>query len=270
MIVVPGLLFSAFAASAMAVQTSEPVPPEALAASAEHVVVLVSADAEWKAVLQILPGRPISHTPFGDWFRTRLRGYNEAVLFFHGGWGKIRAAASTQYAIDRWKPRLLVNLGTCGGFAGAITKRDVILVDRTVVYDIIERMGDPSEAIREYTTLLDVSWVGELPTGVMRGPLLSADQDISPGEVARLRRQFDAVAADWESGAIAFVARTNGTPVLILRGVSDLVSETGGEAYGEPSVFQSGAREVMTNLIERLAFWLVRWEASGKGRGEVP
>jgi adenosylhomocysteine nucleosidase len=270
MSVVPRLLLFAFAAWAMAPRPSKAVPPKALATPTENVVVLVSADAEWRAVLQIVPGRPIFHTPFGDWFRTSLSGYDKSVLFFHGGWGKIRAAASTQYAIDRWKPRLLVNLGTCGGFAGAITKGDVILVDRTLVYDIVERMGDASDAIREYTTLLDLSWVGELPRGVIRGPLVSADQDILPGDVGRLRRQFDAVAADWESGAIAFVARANGTPVLILRGVSDLVSEAGGEAYGEPSVFQSGAQQVMATLIEKLAFWLVRWEASGQDRRAVP
>lgn len=49
-------------------------------------------------------------------------------MFFHGGWGKIAAVASAQYVIDRWSPELLVNLGTCGGFEGEITKGTIILV----------------------------------------------------------------------------------------------------------------------------------------------
>jgi len=84
-------------------------------------------------------------------------------VFLHGGWGKIAAAASAQYAIDRWHPALLVNLGTCGGFAGRVEVGDVVLVERTVVYDIIERMGDPREAIADYATTLDLSWVGASP-----------------------------------------------------------------------------------------------------------
>ena len=39
-------------------------------------------------------------------------GQRVRILFLHGGWGKIAATASAQYAIDRWNPCLLINLGT--------------------------------------------------------------------------------------------------------------------------------------------------------------
>jgi nucleoside phosphorylase len=68
------------------------------------------------------------------------------VLFFWGGWGKIAAAGSTQYVIDRWRPQLLVNLGTCGGFDGAIERDMVVLAIKTVVYDIVEQMGHHEDA----------------------------------------------------------------------------------------------------------------------------
>jgi nucleoside phosphorylase len=42
------------------------------------------------------------------------------LAFLHGGWGKVAAAGSTQYAIDRWAPARLINLGTCGGFKGVL------------------------------------------------------------------------------------------------------------------------------------------------------
>jgi adenosylhomocysteine nucleosidase len=85
------------------------------------VVVLISADAEWRVVRAMFPDMETSPTPFGDWFAATLPAFHsEPVVFFHGGWGKIAAAASTQHAIDRWHPDLLVNLGTCGGFAGLI------------------------------------------------------------------------------------------------------------------------------------------------------
>ncbi len=232
--------------------------------SASPVVVLVSANAEWKVVRQAIPAAVTSPSPFGEFFSHRVTAGPESIpiVIFHGGWGKISAAASTQYAIDRWRPRLLINLGTCGGFRGEIARGDVILVDRTVVYDIIEQMGDASQAIADYSTDLDVAWAGdELPGGVRRGLLLSADRDILPSDIPRLRASYRGIAADWESGAIAYVAHANRTPIVILRGVSDLVGEAGGEAYGNEAVFEEGTRQVMTKLIRQLPWWLSRWES---------
>jgi adenosylhomocysteine nucleosidase len=230
-----------------------------------EIVVLVSANAEWKALARAASDVAGAPSPYGEWFTRRVKaGTSDVpVVFFHGGWGKISAAASTQYAVDRWKPELLVNLGTCGGFRGAIRKGDVLAVDRTVVYDIVEMMGDAAEAIADYATDIDLTWArGEDPVGVRRGLLLSADRDIQAADVPRLAGQYHAVAADWESGAIAWVARANRTPVLILRGVTDLVDETGGEAYGNPQVFEAGSRAVMANLVDQLPAWLARWRAA--------
>jgi adenosylhomocysteine nucleosidase len=235
-----------------------------LSPGASPVVVLVSANAEWKVVREAFPSAVPASSPFGEFFAQRVAAGSRSIpiVVFHGGWGKISAAASTQYAIDRWRPRLLINLGTCGGFRGQIARGDVILVDRTVVYDIVEQMGDASQAIADYSTNLDLVWAaGELPTGVRRGLLLSADRDILPADVPRLRAGYHGVAADWESGAIAYVAHANRTPILILRGVSDLVGEGGGEAYGNEAVFEEGTRHVMTKLIGQLPFWLSRWES---------
>lgn len=230
-----------------------------------EIVVVVSANAEWKALARVPTDVAGAPSPYGEWFIRSVKtgGRDVPVVFFHGGWGKISAAGSTQYAIDRWKPELLVNLGTCGGFRGAIQKGDVLAVDRTVVYDIVEMMGDAAEAIADYTTDIDLTWArGEDPPGARRGLLLSADRDIQAADVPRLASQYHAVAADWESGAIAWVARANKTPVLILRGVTDLVDETGGEAYGNPEVFEAGSRVVMATLVDQLPLWLVRWRAA--------
>ena len=70
------------------------------------------------------------------------------------------------------------------------------------------------------------------------------------------------MAGDWESGAIAWTARRNEVPVLILRGVTDLVGEGGGEAYGNLALFEEGSRAVMKRLLDDLPFWLARWDAS--------
>ena len=225
-------------------------------------VVIISADIEWQIVLDILADVQPQSSPLGEWFSLDLSvgGQSEPVLFFHGGWGKIAAAASAQYVIDRWSPDLLVNLGTCGGFAGEIERGAIVLVERTIVYDIIEQMGDFDQHIAHYATDFDLSWLGDsYPQPVYRTLLLSADRDLLVSDISYLKTKYGAVAGDWESGAIAWVAARNQTRCLILRGVTDLVGSDRGEAYeGNLHVFIAGAGQVMKQLLRTLPDWLSR------------
>ncbi len=218
-------------------------------------VVLISADAEWRAVEALFPDSDVKTSPLGAHFDITAAGHGVSV--FHGGWGRVSAAATTQYVIDMWEPDLLVNLGTCGGFAGRIQRGEVILVERTVIYDILEQMSDAAAAVRHYSTELDLGWLGEhTPVPVRRGVMVSGDRDIVSGEIPGLIMKYGAVAADWESGAIAWVAGRNHTRLLILRGVSDLVSTAGGETYGEYDLFKARSSEIMLQLFEALPQWL--------------
>ena len=217
--------------------------------------MLISANSEWRAVKSLLPHAIPERTTFGECFDVELEG--APVTFFQSGWGKVSAAATAQYVIDHLRPDLLVNLGTCGGFQGRIEQGIVILVERTIIYDIIEQMTDPEEAIRSYSTTIDLSWLPRLtPTPVLRGHLVSADRDILREDIPMLIEKYDAVAADWESGAIAWVAQKNHQRLLILRGVSDLVGDEGDEVYGEYELFSSRAREILRRLIDGLPKWL--------------
>ncbi len=219
-----------------------------------RAVVLVSANSEWVAVKKLFHEPIVESSPFGEYFSMPIAGVS--CVLFHGGWGKVSAAASTQYVIDRWHPRLLLNIGTCGGVEGYINVGEVVLAKETLIYDIHERMGDPEDALRYYTTRIDLSYLRKpFPQAVRDGRLVSADEDIDPGMVARLRFEFGAVAADWESGAIAWIANRNHTRVLILRVVSDLVSEHTGELYGGGD-FTSRADEVMRPMLRALPDWI--------------
>jgi adenosylhomocysteine nucleosidase len=230
---------------------------------AKTVVVLVSAGAEWRGVLEVFPNFTCQASPYGDWFERPQKSSPPAllngptsprVIFLHGGWGKIAAAASTEYAIQRWQPELLINLGTCGGFAGRVQRGEILLVEETLVYDIIEQMGDPQAALNRYATRLDLTWLpAELPQVVRRARLVSADRDLSPQDIPMLIERYEAVAADWESGAIAWVAARRGVRCLILRGVSDLVSVEGGESL---EIYRQAARQIMHSLIGSLDAWI--------------
>ena len=229
--------------------TARPVAPKA--------VVVVSANMEWKVVKAAYPDIHMAATPWGETFETTIGG--ERVVMLHGGWGKVAAAGSTQYAIDRWRPRYVVNLGTAGGFDGAIERHAIVLVDRTIIYDIIEAMGDSAEAIASYAATIDLSWLRTpYPSAVKKTLLVSADRDLVPAQLAELANKYGAVAGDWESGAIAYTCGRNQQRVVILRGISDLVHAEGGEAYGNMPAFEEGARIVMQQLLRDLPAWLDR------------
>ena len=216
-----------------------------------HPIVVISADSEWQSVKEILTPVEIETCPFGETFKAN------SFTFFQGGWGKISAAATVQYVIDHFQADVLINLGTCGGFAGRVERGTILLVTRTIVYDILEQMSDPDEAIDHYSSNIDLSWLKEpLPYPVQRGLLVSADRDIVVKDIPMLVKKYGAIAADWESGAIAWVAKMNGVKCLILRGVSDLVSAQGGEAYGNIELFHKNTRAVMEELIGQLPDWL--------------
>jgi len=232
-------------------------------ATETDIVVIISANTEWQSVRQLVPEAKIERSPSGEFFRITIEIENgeRSLILCHGGWGKISAAASTQYAIDRWNPRLLVNLGTCGGFEGEIERGAIILVDRTIVYDIYEQMGDNEAHLAHYTTALDLAWLKQpYPEEIQRGLLVSADRDLRPEDIGDLKRRYGAMAGDWESGAIAFVAKRNDVPCLILRGVSDLVNPTGGEAYGDIELFAEAAKEILDRLLDSLPAWIEKAE----------
>jgi adenosylhomocysteine nucleosidase len=217
------------------------------------VVVLISAIAEWNAVKPLFPNVKMRRFPFGECFDILLQ--DEHISFFHSGWGKIASAGSMQYVINKYSPDLIVNLGTCGGFEPAVRQGETILVEKTYVYDIVELMGD-LDIVSYYATSLDLSWLVEpYPYPVQRGTIASADSDLPPAKIPLLRSQ-GAIAADWESAALAWVAQRNNTRLLILRGVSDMVSEEGGEAYDNIEIFNERARGVMQQLVEKLPDWL--------------
>ena len=201
----------------------------------------------------MFPDAKIEYFPYGECFNASVGNHNLGL--FHSGWGKIASAGTMQYVIDTYSPDLIVNMGTCGGFEGAVEPGDVILVDQTYVYDIVELMGDLDIA-PYYASSLDLSWLAEpYPHPAQRGMIASADSDLPPEKIPFLK-SLGAIAADWESAALAWIAQKNNTHLLILRAVSDIVSEQGGEAYDNIEIFNQRTKAIMEELVRQLPDWL--------------
>jgi adenosylhomocysteine nucleosidase len=218
------------------------------------VVALISAITEWAAVKDVLTPVNIQNTPYGESFLASVD--SQEVTFFHAGWGKAASAGAMQFVIDHYAPDLTVNLGTCGGFEGVVELGEIILVERTFIYDIVELMGDFDSVLEYYASDLGLNWLPEpYPHPVRCGVLASADSDLLPEKIPQLKAQ-GAIVADWESASLAWVAQKNDARLLILRSVSDLVNEQGGEAYGNLQLFKERTKGIMRRLIEQLPDWI--------------
>ena len=133
----------------------------------------------------------VEHSPYGDCAIHAFAG--EPVVILHGGYGKASAAGSTQYAIDRWHPRVLVEPRHGRRRSRTDAKvGDIVLVTKTTIYDIYEAMGDADEAIADYASPVDTSrWPARLARARRSAaPIVSGDRDLVPAEVAKLRAKY--------------------------------------------------------------------------------
>jgi adenosylhomocysteine nucleosidase len=222
------------------------------------IAIIISANTEWKALKSIYKPEKstISHTPYGEMFKFKVN--QIPINVFYGGWGKISAAASAQYIIGNYKPELIINLGTCGGFEGQIRSGDLIHATKALSYDIYEKMFDSKAAIDNFTTNINNDWLNI--KGLKRETIVSGDKDIDPKDIDYLNKEFEAKAGDWESASIAFVADKNKTDLVIIRGVSDVISKTHGEAYNDTNIFIYNTAVIMNKLFKLLPKIIMQYD----------
>jgi adenosylhomocysteine nucleosidase len=92
----------------------------------KNIVVIISAETEWKIICNEITPDSLEKSPYGEYFTDKsLLTKKARIIYFQAGWGKISSAASTQYIIDNFHPSLLINIGTCGGFKGFVKKEQL-------------------------------------------------------------------------------------------------------------------------------------------------
>jgi len=224
------------------------------------IPVLVSATGEWDAVVSILQPSSLQQSLPGAHFQTELAGQSCLFSILDG---QIATAASTQYVIDHYQPELIINVGTCGGFAGSSKIGEILLVTETLIYDIVERMDDAVAALNQYRTKNDISWITDpLPAGTRKARIISADQDIDYTSFDLLTKTYQADAADWETGAFAWVAARNHIPWLALRGVSDIVTPQGSETDNGVDLWRSRLDQLMQKILSDLPFYFTEFKSN--------
>jgi adenosylhomocysteine nucleosidase len=144
---------------------------------------------------------------------------SHSVGIFTSGMGKVRAAAETQFAIDRFKPRYLVNFGSAGGVNPERNIGDIVIGEKYVEYDF-QMFGDKIPFLTPDFNMIEVA--RKLPEA-LTGVVATADQNgDTPNKKSVLWDKYRAECCDWEGAAVVKTAALNRVPALAFRCISDV------------------------------------------------
>lgn len=186
----------------------------------------------------------VEKAPFAVYRYTLRLEESASEWIFHlieTGIGKVHAALATQLAIDRYQPKLLVNVGVSGGLYAGAQVGDICLSTTYRYHDVWcgegnERgqiQGLPAQFSADATAMETVAKRLRIP--LHEGLLLCGDTFIPDADHLRSFAQHypDLVAVDMESAAIAQTAYLYQTQLVSLRIVSDtpLTEQDHGKQY---------------------------------------
>ncbi|EMY68374.1 5'-methylthioadenosine/S-adenosylhomocysteine nucleosidase family protein [Leptospira vanthielii] len=120
----------------------------------------------------------------------------------------------------------------------------------TFVYDIIEKIDNAQSAIDNYKTEIQIDPSIKFPKDIVLSNIISADQDLDPSKINKLSKSYNASAADWESASIARICHKNNIQVIILRGISDIVTSNGSIVYKNQKLFEKNSNIIMKKTLE--------------------
>ena len=222
-----------------------------------RVLVVVASPPERDAVLRLLPGvTPVRVGPYA--------GHTTAGLtVVASGIGPAGAAAVTAAALAHGAYDAVVNLGICGGFAGAASIGDVVVATDIVAADLgvespdgwlgLAILGWAEEALPVQPHLVqwaaDLLGAADLP--VVTGPLLTlSSMTGTDARAAVLAERHGAVAEAMEGRGAAEAAAPYALPFLEIRTVSNAVGRRDKSAWRIPQALDVLAVVAATLLAE--------------------
>lgn len=164
---------------------------------------------------------------------------NAILYVVHSGIGELAAAAATELLIDRYGAEMVVNFGVVGGLTEEMAQTKTCVVTHVVHYDFDLSGIDPVKPA-QYPGYEDVTIPAdpELIDKALRicpelKPVVCASADKfvgNPDDKVRLHTLYGAEICEMESAAVLLTCRRSEVPCLMIKAVSDGLTE-GGEAY---------------------------------------
>ena len=183
------------------------------------------------------------------------------VILSTSGVGKVSAAMTTQYLINKFNPETIFFTGIAGALNSSYEIGDIIIANICIQYDIdASELGFPPGTI-PYTNyhkfssdhkLLDISKNIKTKNTIHFGTILTGDQFISHKKRINYQHLFDYFKGDaieMEGAALAHVCTHNNLPFMVIRTISDKADETAPKDFNS---FLKNASERNFNVLKAL------------------
>ncbi|MEK4091268.1 5'-methylthioadenosine/S-adenosylhomocysteine nucleosidase [Viridibacillus sp. FSL H8-0110] len=188
------------------------------------------------------------------------------VILLKSGIGKVNAGMSTTILLHQFKPDVVINTGSAGGFdenleVGAVVISDEVRhhdVDATIFGYEMGQVPQMPAAFKSDEMLREVAEevVAELGEHQFATGLISTGDSFmnDPERVALVRSHFPQMkAAEMEAAAVAQVCHQFGTPFVVIRALSDIAGKESNISFEEfLPVAAKHSTEIVLRVIEKL------------------
>ncbi|MBU8786920.1 MULTISPECIES: 5'-methylthioadenosine/S-adenosylhomocysteine nucleosidase [Bacillus] len=184
------------------------------------------------------------------------------VVLLKSGIGKVNAAMSTTILLDRFKPDVVINTGSAGGFHHSLNVGDIVISTEVRHHDVDVTAFDyeygqvpnlpaayPADSALVKTAEDEASELGSFQ--VVKGTIATGDSFMSdPERVAFIRDKFkDLYAVEMEAAAVAQVCYQFDVPFVVIRALSDIAGKESEVSFDK---FLEQAAKHSTELVLRM------------------
>ena len=159
--------------------------------------------------------------------------FDKEVALIITGIGKVSSALSTQLLIDKFSPEIIINFGSVGAVNSEIQVGEYVLVEKACQFDFDLREIDPVPLgyNQDYDRVFfEVYTPNNLP--YKKVALGTSDKFTSKKEIIDEIIKMGVDIRDMEGSAIAQVCTSNGSKLLMLKGITDVYGlGTDGEQF---------------------------------------
>lgn len=188
------------------------------------------------------------------------------VILVKSGIGKVNAAVATTLLIEIFKPDVVLNTGSAGGFLETLEVGTVVISDEVRHHDVdvtvfgYEHGQVPNlpAAFKADSRLIQhaieaVEEIGQHAHAT--GLIASSDSFMSDADhVERVKLLFpQMIAAEMEAAAVAQVCHQFGTPFVVIRALSDIAGKEASVSFDEfLPVAARHSTEIVLRVISKL------------------
>ena len=181
------------------------------------------------------------------------------IVFTTAGIGKVNAGVTAILMIEHYNPTYIVNTGIAGGYCRNLKPLDIVIANRLLYADVdmTSRIagGYQYGQIEGFPPYFETNtkWIKSIKQGehIFDGDIITGDQFVDNYEqvdtlIKQKFPQYNILAVDMESCAIAHVCMMNQIECIVIRSISDVIGKSGEMDY---QIFSKLAADQACQLV---------------------